>query len=210
MYCQLTQRNYVISIILAQKTGVQRPGRDSIGRYFRLLVHSGDKIRGMIMKLSAIRCARISAVAGVILTSTSPIGGFITSAHAQSVVCNQVSTYLEERKALVSKINKLGKQPDAKKACSLFGSLISNGNTTIKWLETNQDWCQIPNDFIAGFKADNAKASEIRGQACKAATQQAAMEKKARELQQENQSQMLGGSAGDPVTGQMKIPQGAL
>ncbi|MFT0890844.1 hypothetical protein [Pseudochelatococcus sp. G4_1912] len=163
------------------------------------------------MKQSAIRCARIGAVVAVVLSSASLFGGFVTAAQAQSGVCDKISSYLEERKSLVSRINKLGKRPDPKSACSLFGTLVTNGTTTIKWLETNKDWCQIPDQFVAGFKADNAKAVEIRGQACKAATQQAAMEKRAREAQkQANEAQMLGGSAGDPVTGQMKIPQGAL
>ncbi|MGI6244722.1 MAG: hypothetical protein ACOYJQ_03010 [Pseudochelatococcus sp.] len=164
------------------------------------------------MMRSAIVCARIGTVFAIVLSTASLVGGSMQVAHAQTSSCEKISTYLEDRKKLVGRINKLGKRPDAKSACSLFGNLVSNGNATLKWLETNKDWCQIPDQFIQGFKADNAKASQIRGQACKAATQQAAMEKRAREVQrqQSQQSPMLGGNAGDPVTGQMRIPQGAL
>ncbi|MFC0217914.1 hypothetical protein FHS82_000322 [Pseudochelatococcus lubricantis] len=166
------------------------------------------------MKRAAILCVRIGAVVAVVLSSASLVGGTVQVAHAQASSCQKISTYLEDRKALVARINKLGKRPNPKAACSLFGSLVSNGSATLKWLESNKDWCQIPDQFIQGFKADNAKAVQIRGQACKAATQQATMEKRAREVQrqqqQQSQSPMLGGSAGDPVTGQIRIPQGAL
>lgn len=166
------------------------------------------------MKQTAIRCARMGAVVAVMLSSASLFGVAVPEANAQTGVCAKITSFLDDRKALVSRINKLGKRPDPKNACSLFGNLVSNGNATVKWLESNKDWCQIPDQFIANIKADNAKAAQIRGQACKAATQQAAMQKRARQIQQQqqqqNQQQMLGGSAGDPVTGQMRIPQGAL
>lgn len=162
------------------------------------------------MKQSAIRCATTGAIAAVLLSSATFFSA-VPVAHAQEGVCARISTFLEDRKALVSRINKLGKRPDPKSACSLFRNLVSNGDAAIKWLETNKDWCQIPGEFIQGLKADNAKASEIRGQACRAATQQATMEKRAREAaKQQQQSPMLGGSDGDPVTGRIPVPQGAL
>ncbi|MBB3809013.1 hypothetical protein [Pseudochelatococcus contaminans] len=160
------------------------------------------------MKQSAIRRATMGAVAAALLSSI-PLFGAMPVAHAQEGVCARITTFLEDRKALVTRINKMGKRPDPRNACTLFRNLVSNGNAAIKWLETNKDWCQIPDQFISGLKADNAKADEIRGQACRAATQQAAMEKRARENAQ-NRPQMLGGSDGDPVTGRIPIPQGAL
>ncbi|MGV6871686.1 hypothetical protein ACUSIJ_03200 [Pseudochelatococcus sp. B33] len=160
------------------------------------------------MKQSAIRCARMGAAAAVLLSSASLFGA-VPAAHAQEGVCARIGTFLEDRKALVGRINKLGKQPNPKSACSLFRNLVSNGDAAIKWLETNKDWCQIPDQFISDLKADNAKAGQIRTQACRAATQQAAMEKRAREAAQ-SRPPMLGGSDGDPVRGRIPIPQGAL
>lgn len=162
------------------------------------------------MKQSAIRCARVGAAVVVLLSSASLFGA-VTPARAQEGVCAKINTFLEDRKALVNRINKLGKRPDPRNACSLFRNLVSNGDAAIKWLETNKDWCQVPPQFIDGLKADNAKAGEIRTQACRAATQQAAMEKRAREAAQtQNRPPMLGGSEGDPVTGRIPVPKGAL
>lgn len=163
------------------------------------------------MKQSAIRCAGMGTAVAVLLASAATFGA-MPAAHAQEGVCARITTFLDDRKALVNRINKLGKRPDPRNACSLFRNLVSNGDAAIKWLETNKDWCQIPDAFIDNLKADNAKAGEIRTQACRAATQQATMEKRAREAaqQQQNRPPMLGGSEGDPVTGRIPIPQGAL
>jgi hypothetical protein len=134
-------------------------------------------------------------------------------AQAQSSPCQQGQTYLESRKAIIGSINALGKKKvSPSRACEVFGRLVNNGNMSIKWAETNKDWCQIPDSFVAGIKADHARAINLRAQACKAASQQAEMERRAR--QQAKQQQSGGGGSGllggDGLTGQYRIPQGAL
>ena len=128
---------------------------------------------------------------------------------AQSETCNQFGKTIQERQSIVQKINGVGnkkQKPDPKTICSMFGELVTNGVSAVKWLETNKDWCQIPDQFIASIKTEHTKAVGMRGQACKVAAQQAAMEKKARE----------GGGGGggllggDGLTGSFKVPQGAL
>ncbi|HEX8167887.1 MAG TPA: hypothetical protein VF601_19140 [Beijerinckiaceae bacterium] len=126
---------------------------------------------------------------------------------AQSETCSQFGKTIQERAAIVQRLNAAGnknKKIDPKTACSMFGELVSNGAGAVKWLETNKDWCQIPDPFIENIKAEHAKAVNLRGQACKAAAQQAAMEKKAREG---GGSGLLGG---DGLTGSFRMPQGAL
>jgi hypothetical protein len=60
----------------------------------------------------------------------------------------------------------------------LFTKLTTNGAGGLKWLELNKDWCQVPDQFAETFKADHARVTNIKGQACKAAAQVAVMEKR--------------------------------
>jgi hypothetical protein len=128
-------------------------------------------------------------------------------AFAQAASCQEFGKTLTERRDLVEKLSSITnkkKQMDPKVACSMFGSLVANGSTAVKWLETNKEWCQIPDALIENIKQDHARALDFRGKACKAAAQQAAMEKKAKEG---SSSGLLGG---DGLTGSFKMPQGAL
>ena len=141
------------------------------------------------------------AVAGVALALALP-------AHAQSAACMDVQKILMERKGLVDRISAAGakgKKMDAQEACGLFTKLVANGSGAVKWLDANKEWCQVPDEFANGLKADHGKAVSIRGKACAAATQQAAMQKRAKDGGEG--SGLLGGGG---LTGSYKIPQGAL
>jgi hypothetical protein len=131
----------------------------------------------------------------------------VTPAQAQSAVCAEGTKMLEQRRALGARITGK-KRVDPRTACSVLGQMVSNGNAVIKWAETNKDWCQIPDEFFNGLKADNAKVTTFRGQACKAAAQQAQLEKQAKERgAQGGRSGMWGG---DGISGTQRMPQGAL
>jgi hypothetical protein len=140
------------------------------------------------------------------LAGTAAVALGAAPALAQSDSCNQFGKTIQDRAAIVQRLNAAGnknKKLDPKAACSMFGELVSNGTNAVKWLETNKDWCQIPDSFIESIRAEHAKATNLRGQACKAAAQQAAMEKKAKE----GGGGLLGG---DGLTGSFRVPQGAL
>ncbi len=120
---------------------------------------------------------------------------------------------LVQRKAIgdrISAATKGKKQIDARMACTNFGSLVSNGQTVIKWVEANKEWCSIPDNFVQGIKNDHAKATELRGKACNVAAQQTALEKKARQQAQQGGGGGGGLLGGPGLTGEYKIPQGAL
>jgi hypothetical protein len=153
-------------------------------------------------RLTALRLRLVLAgvAAGAAWLAAAP-------AFAQAASCQEFGKAISERQEIVGKLQALGnkKKPmDPKTACSMFGSLVTNGTTAIKWLDTNKEWCQIPDAFVDSFKSDHARAVDFRGKACKAAAQQAAMEKKAKEG---GSSGLLGG---DGLTGSFKMPQGAL
>ncbi len=123
---------------------------------------------------------------------------------AQSSCQHFTQTTLPERQELIKKYNALGKKPNANDACAIFTKLTANGTAGLKWLDENKDWGQVPDRFVEGFKADHAKVSDFKTQACKVAAQAAAMAKKA---QEGSRSRLLGG---DGLSGTQKMPQGAL
>ena len=74
------------------------------------------------------RTFHAALVAAVVLMPL--VGPAATPAAAQASGCEKIKTYLDERKSIVARLNKLGKRPDAKAACSLFTSLVNNGAET--------------------------------------------------------------------------------
>jgi hypothetical protein len=150
----------------------------------------------------------LAGAAGIALAALMGLG----PVQAQSSGCQELGAHLTERKSLVDAIQKLSsgkdKKMDPKAACAAFGKLVANGTTTLKWAETNKDWCQVPDQFIEGIKADHEKVSKIRSQACSVAAKVIEMEKKAAS------GQGAGGPAGllggEGLEGSFKIPKGAL
>ncbi len=155
----------------------------------------------------ALRFAMAGALAGVAGLAATP-------ATAQNAACQEGGKLMNQRQAIVAQLTKLGsKKIDPRAACPLFGKLVSNGSAAIKWMDTNKDWCSIPDPFVENFKGDHAKATELRSKACAAAAQVQAMEKKARQAQQQEGAGAsgAGGTLGGPgLTGSFKLPQGAL
>jgi hypothetical protein len=155
--------------------------------------------------------SRVTVIAALAVA----VAGFAGPALAQGTGCGDIQKTLLERKELISKANsssnsKKGSKLTAAEACSLFGRLVTNGSSGLKWIEANKEWCSIPDSFAEGFKADHAKVSSLRTKICGIASQQAAMEKKARQ-QAEAGGSGGGGLLGGPgLTGSYKVPQGAL
>jgi hypothetical protein len=142
----------------------------------------------------------LSALAGgAVLVAAGP---------ASAQVCQDGAKLIQERQSIVQQLNKAGgkeKKLDPRMACSAFGKLVANGEQSLKWLETNKDWCQIPDQVEDNLKQEHDKVKEIRGKACQAAAKVEQMQKQARQQQQQGGNPFGGG-----LTGQYKIPQGAL
>jgi hypothetical protein len=150
----------------------------------------------------ATRAAALAGLAAFGLVAFAP------AAQAQASTCQDFAKMLEERKTLIERLNSFAKKKvHPREACSVFTRLNANGNGAVQWLEANQAWCQIPEGFADNFKADHQKTGEIRAQVCKAAAEFAAAEKKARDQAQQQGGGLLGGPG---LTGQMRMPQGAL
>lgn len=159
--------------------------------------------------------ANIPRSTRLVRLAAASLGFLVTAALAgpalaQSADCQSFPKTLQERQALIKQVNGLGKKANPKDACALFTKLAVNGSGGLKWLELNKDWCQVPDNFAESFKADHARVSNIKGQACKAASQVAGMEKKAREQAQQGGGARSGLLGGDGLSGSYKMPAGAL
>lgn len=141
-----------------------------------------------------------------LLAATFTIAIAQSPAYAQDATCQAIGTMLEERAGIVERINALGTSDvDPRQACRLFRSLDENGTKVGEFLDENQAWCQIPADFVSGFKEDQTRVASVRTEACNAAAQINRLERQAREQQQQ------GNAFGGPgLTGQFPIPRGAL
>jgi hypothetical protein len=143
---------------------------------------------------------------------------YTPQAHAQADICGKGQKLFSERQTLIARINSWKtKRVDPDQACSVFGRLQNNGTQTIKWVEENKDWCQIPAQILESLQSQQGAIAKNRGQACQAAAQYNKAKKeayaKARQQQQQQQQQGGGGAFGgaDHVTGgAMRVPQGAL
>jgi hypothetical protein len=134
------------------------------------------------------------------------------AAFAQSAECGAIQKTLEERKALVQRANSASnakKKMTPAEACALFGKMQTNGLPGIKWIEANKEWCQIPDSFTEGFKADHQKVVGIKTKICGMAAQAAKMEAQAK-AQAANGGGGGGLLGGPGLTGSFKLPQGAL
>ncbi|MDX3806952.1 hypothetical protein ACXIUS_13580 [Bosea thiooxidans] len=158
---------------------------------------------------------RLRTASGLAATLGLAMASFLTASPASAQVsgCEPLQKLLTARQSLVAKITsaqKAKRKMTPQEACSTFGTLVNNGNETLKFATANQDWCQIPATFIDGLKADNQKITTFRGQACNAVKQQAAMQRRAQ--QQAQGASPFGGA--DSITsgagGGLKVPQGAL
>ncbi|GJD43584.1 hypothetical protein AFCDBAGC_1436 [Methylobacterium cerastii] len=148
------------------------------------------------------------------LAAALVVGSFAasTAAFAQGAECGTIQTTLQTRKDLVSRANSAStakKKMTPQEACALFGKLQANGVEGMKWIAANKEWCSIPDSFAEGFKADHTKVVGIRTKICGMAAQATKMEAQARAQAQNGGGG--GGLLGGPgLTGQFKMPQGAL
>lgn len=155
--------------------------------------------------MTHIRSTLMAALAAVGIFATAP-------AFAQSTVCQDGQKLLVERQGLVKQFTDLTgggkkKNVDPRPACAILTKLSSNGESAMKWMSTNKDWCQVPDQVVQNFEQDNKRVQTIKSQACGAAAKVAEMEKRAKQQQQNQQG---GPRMGGGLTGTLSVPKGAL
>lgn len=176
--------------------------------FFDVMTSRNTIMRGGFFKLAT--CVAFAAAA-MVVSSAQPV-------QAQASGCDKAQTFGTERQAIIARLNSASKakrKMTPSEACGVLGKLVSNGNSFLSWANTNKDWCQIPDQFVDGLKADNENANKIRGQACNAVKQQAVMMQRARAAQARQAQQKQGGAGSfggaDAITGGPRnVPKGAL
>ena len=156
-----------------------------------------------MLRASLFRSHLAAALIGAgTLTMSAP-------ALAQSGSCADGQKFFMTTQSLTEQLNKTAvknKQLDARAACPILTKMVANGEAGVKWLESNKDWCQVPGQITENFTQAVDKFKDLRGKACSMAAKMNAMEKQAKE-QAARGGGMLGGSG---LTGEFKVPQGAL
>ncbi|WP_284178333.1 hypothetical protein [Rhabdaerophilum sp. SD176] len=103
------------------------------------------------------------------------------------------------RLEVINKINGFQKKrPTAQQACAVFGQLVKAEADMMKWMEDNQQWCQLPEPFVEDFRKNIQQGVKARGQVCTAAKKEA-------------QARAQGGAPRGPAPGSgVQLPKGAL
>jgi hypothetical protein len=148
-----------------------------------------------------------------LMAALAAFGIFVSApAFAQSSACQDGQKILVERQSLIKQFTDLTgggkkKNVDPRPACTVLTKLVNNGESGMKWMSTNKDWCQVPDQVVQNFEQDNKRVQTIKGQACGAAAKMAEMEKRAK---QQAQQQSGPGRMGGGLTGTLSVPKGAL
>ncbi|MGJ3264967.1 MAG: hypothetical protein ACFE0R_17210 [Salinarimonas sp.] len=151
-------------------------------------------------RISSTRRLAAALAVAVALGMLAPV-----SALAQADVCGSVGPLLEERRSIVERLSALGDENvDPRPACSALRALEENGQKLVSFIDENQAWCQIPNDFAQNVRQDHERVGGMRADACRVAAQINNAERQAREAAESNQF------GGPGLTGRFPIPQGAL
>ncbi len=144
-------------------------------------------------------------VFSAVLVSCATLAPLSASALPDS--CNDFQKLVNPRMALISQINGFKKKkPTAGQACTILTRLTVADKKILDWMNTNKDWCQIPDDQIAGLKQASGQSASFKNQACNAASQQA---KQLSQMRRQQQQQQGGGRQTTPGAG-VRLPQGAL
>ncbi|MHB2167009.1 hypothetical protein [Alsobacter sp. R-9] len=135
---------------------------------------------------------------------------FSSPASAQSEECKPLMKLMQERIALVQRLNTMNKakRKDPNEFCAVFTQLSSKISQAIPEVEKNGAWCHVPDQALTGLKGELGQANSAKAQACKVAAQQKKMQ-----AQQEQQSRSAPGplGGGDSIVGgPIKMPAGAL
>lgn len=104
------------------------------------------------------------------------------------------------RLEIINKINGFQKKrPSAKQACGVFGDLVKVEADMLKWMQDNQQWCQLPEPFVEDFRKNTEQGIKARGNVCAAAKKEAQMREQG------------GATPRGPTVGSgVQLPKGAL
>ncbi len=131
------------------------------------------------------------------------LGVGVSSARAGD--CNaDIAALSKTRQGYIDKLNVLAKASKGKldpiASCAPLQGLVKAEGSLLKYLEGNSNWCNVPDETIAGLKAGNAKSVNFATQACNFAAQ----------AKKQSQQQASGAGSGIAAPEAQKLPTGPL
>ena len=110
--------------------------------------------------------------------------GLIAAGAAKAGDCNaDIAGLSQKRQAFIDKLNVLAKASKGKldpvASCPVLRGLVASEGSLIKYLDSNKNWCNVPDETVANLKAADAKSQTFAGQACKIAAMAAEQKKQA-------------------------------
>lgn len=153
-------------------------------------------------------------VSGLCAAAIITFAAAMPAAAQQNDVCAEGAKLMQQRQTMVQGLQARakGRKMNPIEACGKFGNLVNNGQQLLAWMEKSGAWCNVPDNIIANVKEDQQRSVTIRGQACGAAAKYKQMMARAKAQARAAQQGggRFGGGGGDIVSGQMRVPAGAL
>ncbi len=117
--------------------------------------------------------------------------------------CNaDIGALSQTRQSFIEKLNVLAKASKGKldplASCAPLQGLVKAEGALLKYLESNNKWCNIPDETVASLRAGAAKSVGFATQACNFAAQ----------AKKQQQQQASGGGLNAPEA--QKLPTGPL
>lgn len=142
------------------------------------------------------RVALVAASAGML----SVVCVFAGAARAGD--CNaDIASLTQKRQGFIEKLNVLAKASKGKldpvASCPQLRGLVVAEGKLLSYLQSNKDWCNVPDDAVNNLKGASTKSQAFATQACNIATQ-------AKKQQQQ------AATGGGGLLDQQKLPTGPL
>ncbi len=137
------------------------------------------------------------------LASAVLLGATLTADIALAGDCNSdIAGLSQKRQVFIDKLNVLAKASKGKldpvASCPTLRGLVKSEGELLKYLQSNKNWCNVPDETVANLQAADSKSQTFATQACNLATQVAKQKQQA--------------AAGAAAIGQeaQKLPTGPL
>jgi hypothetical protein len=121
--------------------------------------------------------ARVMPAVRLALFAVALAGWAATTGAAFAQECgDDLKRMSEKRNTELEKVNNLvraakGKPIDPSIFCAQSAGLIAAESAMIAYMEKNKDWCGVPDEALAGMKANHVKSVAFAHKACTVAAQ---------------------------------------
>ena len=122
--------------------------------------------------------------ASTLLATTMFAVDLLGAGVARAGDCNSdIAGLSQKRQVYIEKLNVLAKASKGKldpvSSCPQLKGLVKTEGDLLRYLETNKNWCNVPDDTVTNLKAADSKSQAFATQACSLASQAAKQKQEA-------------------------------